>query len=170
MSYCIRLDTYMQPCVRFRSSGRPRPNDLLGHAFKRSYRINLYRAWVRFRLDGVALRGQLCTVPADNVTLPSGARLLAYTISQAKRGAQRQCELASNRSTDVIATLIHAYYSNDPRVCIPKARIDTPATMLIARNRRGPARFRSQPAPTASTVHQNADPMTTPRTTSAASA
>ena len=79
----------------------------LGHAFKRGHRINLHRPCVRFRLDGVALRGQFCAVPADNSTLPSGARLLAYTISQAKRGAQWQCKLTSNRSTDVIATLIH---------------------------------------------------------------
>jgi hypothetical protein len=41
------------------------------------------------------------------LTLPSGARLLAYTISQAKRGAQWQCKLTSNWSTDVVATLIH---------------------------------------------------------------
>ena len=79
----------------------------LGHAFKRRHGIDLHRAWVRFRLDGVALGGQFCAVPADHLTLPSGARLLAYTISQAKRGAQWQCKLTSNWSTDVVATSIH---------------------------------------------------------------
>jgi hypothetical protein len=41
------------------------------------------------------------------LTLPSGARLLAYTIAQAKRGAEWQCKLTSNWRTDVVATLIH---------------------------------------------------------------
>jgi hypothetical protein len=41
------------------------------------------------------------------LTLPSGARLLAYSISQAKRRVQWQRKLGSNWSAGVIATLIH---------------------------------------------------------------
>ena len=62
---------------------------------------------MRLGLDGIAFRGQFCAVPADNLTLPSGARFLAYAISQAKRGAQWERKLASNWSTDFITTLIH---------------------------------------------------------------
>jgi len=62
---------------------------------------------VRLGLDGIAFRGQFCAVPADNLTLPSGARFLAYAISQAKRGAQWERKLASIWSTDFITTLIH---------------------------------------------------------------
>ena len=42
----------------------------------------------------------------------------------------------------------------------------TPETMLIARNSFGPTRERNQPAPSASTIHQDAEPKNTPSTTS----
>jgi hypothetical protein len=79
----------------------------LGHAFKRSHRIDLYGAWVKLGLDGITFRGQFGAVPADYSTLPSGAGLLAYAVPQAKRGAEWERTLASGWGTDVIANLIH---------------------------------------------------------------
>lgn len=62
---------------------------------------------MRLGLDGIAFRGQFCGVPADNLTLPSGARFLAYAISQTERGLKWQRKLSDNWSADAIATLIH---------------------------------------------------------------
>jgi len=58
----------------------------LGHALKRCDRVDLYRAWMCFRFDGIALWRQLRAVPADDVALPRGARLFANAFSQPKRG------------------------------------------------------------------------------------
>lgn len=86
---------------------RVRFSEGLGHAFKRRDRVDLYRPWVSFGLDGIAFRRQFRAVPANDSALPRGARLLSYAISQPKRGGQWQRRLAIHWSTDGIATLFH---------------------------------------------------------------
>ena len=59
-------------------------------------------------LDGIAFRGEFCAVPADNLALPSRARLLAHAISKAERGARWERELlACSWRTNFTVTLIH---------------------------------------------------------------
>jgi len=82
------------------------------HAFKSSHRVNLYRAWVTLGLDGIAFRGQFRAVPADNLTLPSGTRFLAYAISQAKRGAQWERKRPSSWNADFSTTWIQTNLSD----------------------------------------------------------
>ena len=52
--------------------GGSSPDSAITHAIERSDGIDLYRAWVRLGLDGIAFRGQFRAVPTDNQTLPSG--------------------------------------------------------------------------------------------------
>ena len=60
-------------------------------------------------------------------------------------------------------------YRKSTTIChAAKPRIVTPETILMARNRRGPSRPRSLPAPSARITHQTAEPANTPATTSAA--
>ena len=65
----------------------------LGHALKRSDRVNLHRAWMCFGLDGVAFWRQLGAVPADDAALPRGARLLATAIAPPTRRGKRRLDV-----------------------------------------------------------------------------
>ena len=57
------------------------------------------------------------------------------------------------------------------RIChAAKARIETPETRLMARNRRGPMKRRSLLAPSARMIHHSAEPMNTAATITAAAA
>src|SRR5689334_21024309 len=77
------------------------------HAFKRGHRIDLDGPRVKLGLDRIAFRRQLRAVPADDMTLPSGAGFLADAISEGKRGMRRERKGGTHWKTDFVAAFTH---------------------------------------------------------------